>query len=247
MKYSKKNCKVNILKNLKIDNSSNFVHLLYPYNKNSNWLENTINFSKLTNESKLKTFNYSNFKVFSIEIPSDVLYFSINVEANDCFKLESFISESREIKYSIEKDYGYTISLNLDNVYHDMSLTEINKGLDEYNPGAVYDFTNRILNFRLKNNFLSEPVKINFFCGYWKQSTITNTFKGSIELLWEDNSDSNGSKPSFEIDHKHMLTQSNDMMLYQLRMYANDYPEISTRSEYIKKNEETYTQNVNIF
>jgi hypothetical protein len=224
------------------------VHLLYPYGKSDNWIENTVNYSKISTGSKIKSFNFSDFKIFSINVPPNVLFFSLNVELNECFKMETFISDNTEINYKVEKDYGYTIALNLENTKHDLSIDEINKGLDEYKSGSITDFSNRILNFRLNNNLINEPVKINFFCAYWKQKSFTNTFQGSIDLLWEndggENKDPGSEKYTFETEHKHWLTLSNEMMLYQLSMYAEDYPEMSIQKLEFEQRDQHYTQNV---
>lgn len=161
--------------------------------------------------------------------------------------MEAFISDDSDINYKVEKDFGYTIALNLENTKHDLSINEINKGLDEYNQGSIVDFSNRILNFRLDQNLITETVKVNFFCAYWKQSSLTNTFKGSFDLLWQSddlNENSDDEEFTFESEHKHWLTLNSDMMLYQLKLYAQDYSQISIQDMEFEENEEHHTQNV---
>lgn len=174
-----------------------------------------------------------------------MVYLSVNIKQNDCFKLQSFISENSEFSYQIEKNYGYTVSLDLENVEHDLSLNEIKKKLGQYAPHSEIDYTNRILNFRLANDILKESVKVNFFCAYWAEFSTVDSFNGEINVMFEVGQDNDQSlERDFKTTQNEWINMSPDTMLYELRMYADDFSEILTSSVKFENHDTHFTKKV---
>ena len=224
--------------------------MLYPYSKTENFIENTINFPSFLNNTELENFESSNFKIFSFLIPPKIMYFSLDIEVNECYKLESFISKNGTIDYQIEKDYGNTVVLNLSSIMHDLSLEEVKKGLDLYPEGSFYDFTNRILNFRLAFNYFEEPVKLNFFCPYWKEKYNTNKFKGNVNLLWDDTNyvSNTGEKlGTYEDNYKFWSTMEPNMMLNEIRLNASEMDDVFETQYFLDQTSDENVKDVSKF
>lgn len=194
----------------------------------------------------LEFIDYSNFKLLTYEVPADVLHFKVYVIDNDCIQMQAFISDKDSSKVQIEKEFGNTIRLNLENVKHDLNSDEIQKGFENLGDSSENDMSLRLIDFRITNDILKEPVFVNFFCGYWKQISNTVKFDGSIELAWEveefekpDIEDKN-----FEDSYKEWLKLDAQMFLYELRMMASKFDEISTITETFEEDSSPLSKDV---
>lgn len=222
-----------------------FLHLLTPYSRSSNWPDNASSSIRITENTVYQAFDRNNFKVFSVVVPANVVYFSMSVKENNCFKLQSFVSVNSPVLYQIERNFGHAVSLDLEKLKHDLREAEIKLDLEHYKANSEIDFTNRLLNFRLAHDILKEPVKINFFCAYWAETSATDTLAGHFDVMFQSEEDNESySSKDFAAAQKDWLNMASDMMLYEVRLYASEYDEILSSFLKFEKHESDFTKNV---